>query len=86
MLCSSQQLCSCLPTPPTPPLPHFLQVLNDLRWNLVRPQGMEAVMRVRASQGLDITGYTGERLAVGQYCAQVTSYRIRLRNMGGSDR
>ena len=26
------------------------QVLNDLKWNVVRPQGLEAVMRVRCSQ------------------------------------
>uniref|UniRef100_A0A7S0RS66 COP-II coat subunit n=1 Tax=Chlamydomonas leiostraca TaxID=1034604 RepID=A0A7S0RS66_9CHLO len=34
-------------------------LLNDLKWNLVRPQGMEAVMRLRASQGLDVTSYSG---------------------------
>ena len=25
-------------------------MLNDLKWNVVRPQGLEAVMRVRCSQ------------------------------------
>jgi len=35
------------------------QLLNDVRWNLVRPQGMEAVMRVRASAGVGVVGYSG---------------------------
>ncbi len=43
---------------------HLLQVLNDLKWNLVRPQGLEAVMRVRCSQGLDISSYSGARPAL----------------------
>ena len=30
----------------------FAQLHNDLRWNVLRPQGLEAVMRVRASNGL----------------------------------
>ena len=34
-------------------------MLNDLRWNFLRPQGMEAVMRVRASQGLGVAEYGG---------------------------
>jgi len=34
-------------------------VLNDLKWNLLRPQGMEAVMRVRCSAGLDVKSYSG---------------------------
>ena len=37
----------------------FAQMLNDLRWNFLRPQGMEAVMRVRASQGLGVAEYGG---------------------------
>eukprot|EP00873_Tetraselmis_striata_P007892 jgi/Tetstr1/428156/TSEL_018207.t1 len=35
------------------------QLENDLRWNLVRPQGMEAVMRVRCSAGLSVEEYSG---------------------------
>lgn len=35
------------------------QVANDLRWNIVRPQGLEAVMRVRCSQGLSVESYQG---------------------------
>jgi len=35
------------------------QLYNDLHWNLVRPQGMEAVMRVRCSAGLSVSGYSG---------------------------
>ncbi|GFH20962.1 uncharacterized protein HaLaN_18173 [Haematococcus lacustris] len=45
-------------TPFNPVLDHD-QVLNDLKWNLSRPQGMEAVMRLRCSQGLDVAHYTG---------------------------
>jgi protein transport protein SEC24 len=37
----------------------FAQLLNDVRWNFLRPQGMEAVMRVRASQGLGVAEYSG---------------------------
>lgn len=37
----------------------FAQLLNDVRWNFLRPQGMEAVMRVRASQGLGVAEYGG---------------------------
>ncbi len=37
----------------------FAQLHNDLRWNFVRPQAMEAVMRVRASAGLGIQEYNG---------------------------
>ncbi|KAL3504260.1 hypothetical protein ACH5RR_034101 [Cinchona calisaya] len=32
---------------------------NDLRWNITRPQGFEAVMRVRCSQGLQVQDYSG---------------------------
>ncbi len=39
--------------------PPRMQVLNDLRWNLVRHQGMEAIMRVRCSQGLEVDTYLG---------------------------
>lgn len=35
------------------------QVVNDLRWNVVRPQALEAVMRVRCSQGLNVESYQG---------------------------
>ena len=37
----------------------FAQLHNDLRWNVTRPQGLEAVMRVRASAGLGIADYGG---------------------------
>ena len=37
----------------------FAQLHNDLRWNLMRPQGLEAVMRVRASAGLGVSEYGG---------------------------
>jgi protein transport protein SEC24 len=37
----------------------FAQLHNDLRWNFIRPQGLEAVMRVRASSGLGIQDYNG---------------------------
>ncbi|KAF5204290.1 transport protein Sec24-like [Thalictrum thalictroides] len=32
---------------------------NDLKWNVTRPQGFEAVMRVRCSQGLQVQEYSG---------------------------
>lgn len=35
------------------------KLYNDLRWNLTRPQGLEAVMRVRCSQGLQVQEYVG---------------------------
>jgi len=35
------------------------QLENDLRWNLLRPQGMEAVMRVRCSHGISVEEYSG---------------------------
>ena len=37
----------------------FAQLHNDLRWNFIRPQGLEAVMRVRASAGLGVQDYNG---------------------------
>ena len=37
----------------------FAQLHNDLRWNVLRPQGLEAVMRVRASNGLGVADYGG---------------------------
>ena len=37
----------------------FAQLHNDLRWNVTRPQGLEAVMRVRASSGLGVAEYGG---------------------------
>jgi len=37
----------------------FAQLHNDLRWNVTRPQGLEAVMRVRASAGLGVADYGG---------------------------
>jgi len=37
----------------------FAQLHNDLRWNFVRPQGLEAVLRVRASAGLGLQEYNG---------------------------
>ena len=47
----------------------FAQLHNDLRWNVLRPQGLEAVMRVRASNGL------GESTSLFPYC-----FRIRIGN------
>lgn len=35
------------------------QLLNDLRWNVARPQGLEAILRVRASAGIEVEAYTG---------------------------
>ncbi|CAK9176518.1 unnamed protein product [Ilex paraguariensis] len=35
------------------------KIYNDLRWNITRPQGLEAVMRVRCSQGLQVQEYYG---------------------------
>ncbi|XP_031488075.1 protein transport protein Sec24-like At4g32640 isoform X1 [Nymphaea colorata] len=35
------------------------KLYNDLRWNITRPQGFEAVMRVRCSQGLQVQEYFG---------------------------
>ncbi|KAJ6380087.1 hypothetical protein OIU76_016692 [Salix suchowensis] len=35
------------------------KLYNDLRWNVSRPQGFEAVMRVRCSQGIQVQEYHG---------------------------
>ncbi|KAF8646424.1 hypothetical protein HU200_065851 [Digitaria exilis] len=35
------------------------KLYNDLRWNISRPAGFEAVMRVRCSQGLQVQDYFG---------------------------
>lgn len=35
------------------------QILNDLKWNVSRVQGLEAVMRLRCSAGLEVDSYTG---------------------------
>ncbi|KAK4395543.1 protein transport protein Sec24-like [Sesamum angolense] len=35
------------------------KLYNDLRWNVMRPQGFEAVMRVRCSQGIQVQEYSG---------------------------
>ncbi|KAI0523034.1 hypothetical protein KFK09_005424 [Dendrobium nobile] len=35
------------------------KLYNDLRWNISRPQGFEAVMRVRCSQGIQVQEYSG---------------------------
>lgn len=35
------------------------KLFNDLRWNITRPQGFEAVMRVRCSQGIQVQEYSG---------------------------
>lgn len=37
----------------------FAQLHNDLRWNASRPQGLEAVARLRVSQGLSVVEYAG---------------------------
>ncbi|CAL1382089.1 unnamed protein product [Linum trigynum] len=36
-----------------------VKLYNDLRWNVSRPQGFEAVMRVRCSQGIQVQEYHG---------------------------
>ncbi|KAK8620249.1 hypothetical protein V6N13_066730 [Hibiscus sabdariffa] len=36
-----------------------VKLYNDLRWNITRPQGFEAVLRVRCSQGIDVKEYHG---------------------------
>ncbi|XP_074291455.1 protein transport protein SEC24 C-like isoform X2 [Silene latifolia] len=41
------------------------KLYNDLRWNVTRPQGFEAVMRVRCSQGIQVQEYTGN------YCKRI---------------
>ncbi|XP_043719729.1 protein transport protein Sec24-like At4g32640 isoform X2 [Telopea speciosissima] len=41
------------------------KVYNDLRWNVTKPQGFEAVMRVRCSQGLQVQEYSGN------YCKRI---------------
>ncbi|CAN4098171.1 unnamed protein product [Withania somnifera] len=41
------------------------KLYNDLRWNITRPQGFEAVMRVRCSQGLQVQEYSGN------YCKRI---------------
>uniref|UniRef100_A0A1J3HXG5 Protein transport protein Sec24-like n=6 Tax=Noccaea caerulescens TaxID=107243 RepID=A0A1J3HXG5_NOCCA len=35
------------------------KLYNDLKWNITRPQGFEAVMRVRCSQGIQVQDYSG---------------------------
>lgn len=35
------------------------KLYNDLKWNISRPQGFEAVMRIRCSQGLQVQEYSG---------------------------
>ncbi|KAK4765122.1 hypothetical protein SAY86_026212 [Trapa natans] len=35
------------------------KLYNDLRWNIIRPQGFEAVMRARCSQGIQVQEYHG---------------------------
>lgn len=35
------------------------QLVNDLRWNVMRPQALEALMRVRVSSGLTVQDYLG---------------------------
>lgn len=50
---------SVYPYPGFAPAADQDQLLNDLRWNVARPQGLEAILRVRASAGLDVEGYVG---------------------------
>lgn len=55
------------------------QVLNDLKWNVVRPQGMEAVMRVRCSTGLAVDGYQVRMCVILCLCVQAsrcTEWRV----------
>ncbi|GLC37974.1 hypothetical protein PLESTF_000604900 [Pleodorina starrii] len=44
---------------PYNPITDFDQLVNDLSWNVARQQGLEAVMRVRCSSGLDVESYSG---------------------------
>eukprot|EP00198_Chlamydomonas_reinhardtii_P000301 XP_001689636.1 COP-II coat subunit [Chlamydomonas reinhardtii] len=44
---------------PYSPVNDFDQLVNDLSWNVARQQGLEAVMRVRCSSGLDVESYSG---------------------------
>ncbi|KAG6518558.1 hypothetical protein ZIOFF_022038 [Zingiber officinale] len=44
-----------------------VKLYNDLRWNISRPQGFEAVMRVRCSWGLEVQEYSGK------FCKSVPS-------------
>lgn len=44
---------------PFNPITDFDQLVNDLLWNVARQQGLEAVMRVRCSSGLDVESYSG---------------------------
>ncbi|PHT46967.1 Protein transport protein-like, partial [Capsicum baccatum] len=41
------------------------KLYNDLRWNITRPEGFEAVMRVRCSQGIQVQEYSGN------YCKRI---------------
>jgi hypothetical protein len=50
---------------PYNPLTDFDQVVNDLSWNVARQQGLEAVMRVRCSTGLDVESYSGHCFRCG---------------------
>ncbi|XVE60320.1 hypothetical protein DITRI_Ditri05aG0119300 [Diplodiscus trichospermus] len=43
------------------------KLYNDLRWNITRPQGFEAVMRVRCSQGIQVQDYSGN------FCKRIPS-------------
>jgi protein transport protein SEC24 len=43
------------------------QLYNDLHWTLVRPQGLEGVMRVRCSTGLSVASCSGA------FCKQSTT-------------
>ncbi|KAL1541771.1 Protein transport protein Sec24B [Salvia divinorum] len=40
-------------------LSDLAKLSNDLRWNVTRPQGFEAVMRVRCSEGIQVQEYSG---------------------------
>ncbi|KAJ7942736.1 Protein transport protein Sec24-like family [Quillaja saponaria] len=40
-------------------LSDLAKLYNDLRWNIARPQGLEALMRVRCSQGIQVQEYHG---------------------------
>lgn len=35
------------------------QLLNDLKWNVARPQALEGILRVRCSAGLEVEAYSG---------------------------
>ena len=44
---------------PFDPTLDYDELLNDLLWNVRREQGLEALLRVRCSSGIDVESYNG---------------------------